>query len=463
MKRFILLATFFSAGIFATKQAAAQTTVTLDSTVLNVQTIISGIDIPWEITFGPDDMIWMTERYGRISRVNPSTGSQDVLLDLSSTVNNSSESGLLGLALHPNFPTSPYVYVAYTYGSWSNMQERLVRYEYNGTTLVNPLTIVDNIEGNSTHIGCRIMFLPDGTFIMTTGDAQDLNLPQDITSTSGKVLRFNDDGTIPADNPFPGNPVYTWGHRNPQGLEYHNNMIYCSEHGPTTDDEFHIIEAGRNYGWPDVHGYCDLSGELQFCSDSNVYEPMLAWTPTIATSDIIWYDNPIIPEWENKMLMAVLKDKKIIALELDGAGTNVLSQTHYLTNQFGRIRDITIDQAGCVYIATNGSSWSNTSPFTHSIVRLCPTTVTGIDDHTNGPLVIDVQPNPAVGGIIQVKSEQLLDNAPYELVDLNGRKVLEGVVSGTQFTIGTDEVAGGTYLLNIRTADQVGTVRVQVR
>jgi aldose sugar dehydrogenase len=180
------------------------------------------------------------------------------------------------------------------------------------------------------------------------------------------MLRMNTDGTIPADNPITDSYVYSFGHRNVQGIvRAPNGIIYLSEHGASTDDEFQILEVNRNYGWPNVEGFCDLAGEQTFCTANNVMEPLAVWTPTIAPSDMIWYENPEFPEFDGKILMSVLKDKKIVAIELNTDGTQYVSETHYLTNQFGRLRDICEGADKELYLATNGASWSNTNP-THT-------------------------------------------------------------------------------------------------
>ena len=145
---------------------------------------------------------------------------------------------------------------------------------------------------------------------MTTGDAQQQPQAQNPASLNGKILRLNLDGTIPANNPTPGSPVYTLGHRNPQGLvQLPNGRIYSSEHGPNNDDEINQIEAGRNYGWPNVEGYCDLPAEATFCAANNVREPLTVWTPTIAPAGLTYYDHPAIPGWRGSLLLAVLKDQ----------------------------------------------------------------------------------------------------------------------------------------------------------
>ncbi len=148
-----------------------QTTITLDSTVLKVDTIITGIDIPWEIQWGADGWIWMTERRGVVSRVDPTTGIQDTVLDLTAPVYESNETGLLGMVLHPNFNTTAQVFLVYNYVSGIAILERLVRYEYNGSELINPVILLDSVPGETNHVGSRLLILPDSTLLMTTGIA----------------------------------------------------------------------------------------------------------------------------------------------------------------------------------------------------------------------------------------------------------------------------------------------------
>ena len=444
-----LLVVFLASFLAFTSQA--QTTLTLDSTVLNYETVIGGIDIPWEITWGPDNWIWMTERFGRVSRVNPDNGQQDVILDISGTVYQASESGLLGLEFHPQWPDSNYVFIAYTYGDFFNITERMERYEYNGTSLVNPMTIVDGIAGNTTHDGCRILALSDGTLILTTGDAQNTPFSQNLNSLNGKVLRYNPDGSIPADNPIAGSPVFSWGHRNAQGLWEHNGIIYCSEHGPSNDDEFHILEKGRNYGWPNVEGMCNLSSEIAFCNDSNVVEPLVVWTPTIAPSDIIWYDHPSIPEWQNSILMTVLKDKELIKLELNGSGDQVMSQTAYLSNQFNRLRDICVSPTGAVYIATNGSSWSNNNPNSHSIIKIWNDNFSqvGVGEYDFSKEALTLMPNPAEGDV-SLRFTPGLVGAQVSVIDVTGKQVAAFQVSAETMPFERGELAAGTYYVKVQ-------------
>ena len=147
-------------------------------------------------------------------------------------------------------------------------------------------------------------------------------------SLNGKILRLNLDGSIPANNPTPGSLVYTLGHRNPQGLvRLPSGRIYSSEHGENTDDEINLIEAGRNYGWPNVEGYCSTTERNAFCAANNVREPLAIWTPTLAVAGLAYYDHPAIPEWRGSLLMATLKASKLVQLQLSATGDAMTAHT----------------------------------------------------------------------------------------------------------------------------------------
>lgn len=339
---------------WASPLAAQPATLALENDTLEVSTLINNLDVPWEILWGPDNFIWMTERGGTVSRVNPDTGQKTEILDISDCIE-WQESGLLGMVLHPDFAANPYIYLVYTYlVGGSDITERLVRYTYNGTALTDPLILLDGIPGNTTHIGSRLLITPDMKLIMTTGDAQDQPSAQNTDDLTGKFLRLNLDGSIPDDNPIANNPTYTFGHRNAQGLVLASNgIMYSSEHGPTNDDEFNIITANRNYGWPTVHGFCNQPNEITFCNNNDVVEPLAAWTPTLAVAGIDYYNHPAIPDWQNCVLLCAMKAQRLIRMRLSQDGTEVLSQTNYLNNQIGRIRDICISPMGDVYISTS--------------------------------------------------------------------------------------------------------------
>jgi len=443
MKHITLLACcFFGIGTFA------QTTITIGTTLVEVETVITGLDIPWEIIYGPDDHIWTTERKGIVSRINPTTGTKTVILNHVSDVYQSAESGMLGMVLHPDFATTPEVFIAYTYGTAGNITEKIVKFTYDGTMLTNEQILLDDITGNSTHVGCRLFIMEDNTMILSTGDAQNTSLPQNMNSLSGKILRMNLDGTIPADNPISGSYVYSYGHRNVQGIAAGpTGSIYLSEHGASSDDEFQILEANRNYGWPSVEGFCDSPGEIAFCNANDVKEPLVAWTPTIATSDMLYYENPLFPEFHQKMLMTVLKDKKVIALELDAAGTTVLGEEHYLTNLYGRLRDICFGPDKEIYLATNGSSWANNNPNTHSIIVLRAPNNVGLND-LNLLNSIKMFPNPMTETLnIEVPEEFI--GAAASIFDLTGKVILSATLNFMTNKISTEKLGSGVYTLQL--------------
>jgi mono/diheme cytochrome c family protein len=176
---------------------------------------------------------------------------------------------------------------------------------------------------------------------------------------SGKILRLNMDGTIPEDNPIAGSPVWSWGHRNPEGLVYGpNGILYSSEHGDASDDEINIIQKGSNYGWPNVEGYCDRPEEKTFCNEHSIIEPLKGWTPTIAPAGIDCYQSKSIPEWKNSILLTTLKGSALHVLKLNSKGTAIISDQKYFENVFGRLRDLCISPSGDIYISTSNRDWN---------------------------------------------------------------------------------------------------------
>ena len=341
----------------AAKQPSA--TGNLKTRVLN-----NTLNFPWEILWGPDNYIWFTEREGRVKRMNPQTGETTLVATISEVASTTNFNGLLGMALHPNFSSMPYVYLVYNYFDAENdYMQKIVRYTYNGGTLVDPLTLVDGIVGkiggDFIHNGSRLLIGADMKLYATTGDANlRFDLPQNISSLNGKVLRINLDGTIPADNPY-GNAVWAIGFRNSQGLSFGMGKLYSAEHGETTNDEINIIEKGRNYGWPYVEGYCDLIEEQSFCAANNVREPIFTWTPTVAPSGAEFYDKDYISQWKRSLLVTFLKDRKLRQIKLDKSGTVVEAVHEFFVNQFGRLRDVAISPDGKVYISTDNGNNSD--------------------------------------------------------------------------------------------------------
>ena len=326
---------------------------TLPDADIKTEVLTQSLKFPWEMIYGPDNFIWFTERAGKISRLNPMNG-VITLVHTITEVTSQGEGGLLGMALHPQFSTNPYVYVVYDYGSGN--KGKVVRFTFNNGVLSAPLVLLDQIPASSIHNGSRLLITPDLKLLVTTGDANAADQAQNTNSLSGKILRLNLDGSIPSDNPIPNNPLWSYGHRNPQGLVMVNSKLYSSEHGPNNDDEINLIQKGRNYGWPNVEGLCDQAEEKTFCAINNVAEPMMTWTPTIAPSGLTYYNSDYIPQWKNSLLVVALKGSRLLQLKLDEGGTKITSAKDFLQNQFGRLRAICQSPDGKVYIGTSNGT-----------------------------------------------------------------------------------------------------------
>jgi aldose sugar dehydrogenase len=314
----------------------------------------NNLNYPWEIAWGNDNKIWVNERGGKISRVDPQTGNTEFSFQVTDVETNN-EGGMLGMALDPNFQNNGFLYVVYNYRKNGVYTEKLVRFSYANNTLSNPLILLDNIEATSNHDGARLWITNETSpkIFMTTGDALNQSLPQNINARNGKVLRLNLDGSIPADNPFPNNPVWSYGHRNQQGLVMANNILYASEHGPDIEDELNIIEKGRNYGWPNVKGPCDGS-EISFCTANNIKEPI--WSSgggTIAVCGLDYYNGDLISPWKNSLLMLTLKNASIRQLKLSADGKTITGEQTFFKDSWGRLRDICVSPSGKVYVCTS--------------------------------------------------------------------------------------------------------------
>ena len=286
--------------------ALAQPTWEVGNTTLTEYNLVTGVQIPWEILWGPDAHLWMTSRKGEVLRIDPASGNYTVVLEKTVMNGGNGEPGMLGMAMHPDWDNTPLVYIVYCTGSGGNGIEHLSSFEWDGSALINEVEIL-NIQAGGIHNGSRLLILPDNTMLMTTGDVGSSSNSQNMNSLQGKTLRLNLDGSIPDDNPFPNSLVYTFGNRNSQGLALgENGIIYSSEHGQNSNDEFNIVTAGGNYGWPNVEGFCNTSAEQTFCVENYVIEPLEAWSPCIAVNGIEFYNHEAIPEWQNSVLMSVL-------------------------------------------------------------------------------------------------------------------------------------------------------------
>jgi aldose sugar dehydrogenase len=349
----VVLCLLFSCSTCNNNQS--QTVQKTANTQLRV--VKSGLSYPWEIIWGKDGHIWMTERDGKISRINAADGSTSFSFTIDE-VSSRGEGGLLGMALHPDFEKNGYLFVVYDYNNNGSYREKLVRYTYANNTLSQPVVLLDGIKAAGIHNGSRLWITSEASpkIFITTGDASDQSLPQKTNTLNGKILRINIDGSIPDDNPFPNNPVWSYGHRNAQGLVMANNTLYASEHGPTEEDEVNIIEKARNYGWPQVEGPCNDS-ELPFCTSHRVAGPIWSsGSTTLAVCGLDYYNYDLIPEWKNSLLMMTLKNSSIQQLKLSANGKSITSTTSFFKNEWGRLRDLCIAPSGKVYVCTSNGS-----------------------------------------------------------------------------------------------------------
>ena len=236
---------------------------------LDVDVIVDGLNNPWEIVFGPEGEIFFTERDGRIWKIE-NFGEAKVIETFPKS--GSMEGGTLGLALHPDFKNNQKIYIYQTNLELEFFQNKVFSFTVDGDALTDKQVIIDDIPGAPWHDGGRIKFGPDEKLYITTGDAINPGWSQDLSSLAGKILRINSDGTIPDDNPFDSSAIFSYGHRNPQGIAWSDDGLFVSsEHGPSGEmghghDEINVIVKGKNYGWPKVVGD---SSDDSLCKSNN--------------------------------------------------------------------------------------------------------------------------------------------------------------------------------------------------
>lgn len=329
-------------------------TLVLDSTVLEISVVAENLETPWEIVWGPDDWIWMTEQQGIVSRVNPHTGEKRNLLTIDD-VWQLRTTGLLGMTVHPDQENYPYVFLIYTTQRDNDYFTKLVRYTYEQDGLIAPQTLLE-IPASTGHNGSRVILEGKETLFWATGDIQKDGYAQDSTLLNGKILRLTIDGEIPADNPLPNSYVYAWGFRNMQGLVLTpDGKLYTSEHGGDIEDKVNLILPLHNYGW---------NNEKDTLTDTSTFTPPLRlWTPIIAPAGMAYYSSSKIPEWENTLLLTTLKVESLRALKLNKDGTKIDSEKILLEKVYGRLRDICISPAGDVYVSTSNRDWNPSAGF----------------------------------------------------------------------------------------------------
>ncbi len=299
----------------------------------DIEIVAEKLNIPWEIAFLPSGELLVTERGGKLLKIGKETRTIAEIKGVSHI----GEGGLLGMALDPKFSDNNFIYLYSTTGVKGDLKNRVERYKLNGEELLDSKVILDGIKGSSNHDGGRISFGPDGLLYITTGDAEEPKLAQDKNSFNGKILRIKKDGGIPEDNPF-RNAVYSMGHRNPQGIAWDKNgNLWETEHGPsgaqTGNDEVNMITKGGNYGWPDIKGQITKDGMIPPIIESGKSD---TWAPSgmVIAGDTLFF--------------AGLRGEALYELD-----TISLRLTSNFKSQYGRLRTVSSDKEGNLYIITS--------------------------------------------------------------------------------------------------------------
>jgi glucose/arabinose dehydrogenase len=314
-----------------------------------------------------------TERPGRV-RVYEKGALRPEPLAVVEDVERGSESGLMGLTLHPNFAENHLLYLAYAYNQ-DGVRVRVVRFRETGRGLTDRTLIIEGIPAATFHAGTRLRFGPDGKLYVTTGDAAQKELGQRLDTLAGKTLRLNDDGSVPPDNPFVGRPgarpeIWTYGHRNSQGLDFQpgTGLMFQTEHGPSGfdgpggGDEVNIVERGKNYGWPVIHHRDSKEG---------MESPLLEYTPACAPASAAFYRGNALAKFQGNLFFGCLRGQGLQRVVLDGR--RVVSEERLFEGRYGRIRDVTEGPDGALYFSTsNRDGRGNAASDDDRIMRIVP-------------------------------------------------------------------------------------------
>lgn len=364
MNRYLLLVVFFTFNINAATEFSFNTT-----------TLVSGLTQPWGMTTLPNGDLIITERNGQLRRWDGKSLSAKIV-GLPKVLY-IGQGGLLDVKAHPNFAKNKWLYFTYSAAGFDPQKKNkngthLARAKLIGNTLsqVEVLFSPRFMKAGGYHFAGRIEFLPDNTLVFGIGDGYSYkDHAQDLTSDLGKLIRLNDDGSIPADNPFVkkanrNSEIYSYGHRNPQGLSFDSkrNILFSNEHGPKGGDEVNIIKPSLNYGWPEITYGVDYSGEIisEDSSKEGMVQPLVDWTPSIAPSSMVVYYGKAFPELNGHLLNTTLKYQELRLVELANTGdtsgevpVKVVSQSSYLKHLGERFRDIELDSEGNIYLLTD--------------------------------------------------------------------------------------------------------------
>ena len=329
----------------------------------DLQPVVEGLNIPWGMAFLPDGSLLVTEKEGNLIHVKNNSktiikGVPEVYLR--------GQGGLLDIALHPNYKDNGWIYLTYALadGQGSGGNTALMRAKIDNNTLVSH-ELLYKATPNTTkgvHFGSRITFDNDGYLYFSIGDRGDHDLnPQDLSRDGGKIYRLHDDGQIPVDNPFfntsdAKKAVYSYGHRNPQGMIKHpeTGAIWTHEHGPKGGDEINIIKKGKNYGWPIITYGINYSGTpiTDVTEMEGMEQPLYYWVPSIAPSGMAFVTSSVYPQWKGSLLVGSLSFQYLERLEIKD--NKVVSREKLLVD-IGRVRNVVQGPDGYIYVAIEGT------------------------------------------------------------------------------------------------------------
>ncbi|HEY4694490.1 MAG TPA: PQQ-dependent sugar dehydrogenase [Candidatus Nanoarchaeia archaeon] len=304
-----------------------------------LSTIAKNLEVPWSLAFLPDGSLMFTERPGRVRLINKDGNLRADPVVTIADVQAINEGGLLGIALHPKYSENNQIYFYYTFDAEKSLN-RVVRFRYDGTTLVDQVIVVDEIPGAAIHNGGRIKFGPDGLLYIACGDAANPSHAQDKNSLAGKILRVTDEGKPAPDNPF-GSEVYSWGHRNPQGLAWDDlGRLWATEHGQIATDELNLIVPGKNYGWPTIVGDQTQDG----MENPVVHSGDANWAPSGAAF------------YKGSVFFTGLRGQALYEAVIDGDKVTI---KEHLKGEVGRIRDVVVGPDEFLYISTSNRDGRN--------------------------------------------------------------------------------------------------------
>lgn len=334
-------------------QANPGTTYELLGQRYSVETVASDLRVPWALAWTPDGRMLVTERPGRLRSVDPATGESDWVIDVEG-VTADGEHGLMGMALSPTFAEDRHIFLSYTTPTDDGTANVIVRYRLGDGELSDRKVLVGDLPAADYHDGLPLRFGSDGKLYASTGDATQRHLAQQKDSLAGKFLRIDPDGSVPEDNPFGDAPIWTLGHRNSQGFDWHpeTGLLYATEHGPSLGvepwsggDELNLVSKGDNYGWPLYHH--DENGP-------GYVAPLRTWSPAIAPAGGTFYDGAAAPAWRNRFFFAGLRGQALWCVEFSAdQPREILDLQRILHREFGRLRAVEVGPDGLLYFTTS--------------------------------------------------------------------------------------------------------------